>query len=225
MTSRSHRSEPVTTAASERRPLTSDAVVDAAWRLVEEYGADALTMRRLADEVGAAVTAIYWHVGNRDALLDLLVDRIVDAMGHIRASGRTPEARIASLARSLRRKLLARPHLIGLAHERSRTAALFQPVQAALARELASLGLHGNDAALAIRVIQCHVVASVVLERTASRGPTHETTDAGLWPENQADPELVRGLATVPDFDEVFDYGLRALLATLPDSSRPLNSR
>src|SRR4051812_42036057 len=157
-TSPSRRSDALSTATSERRPLTSGAVVDAAWRLVEEYGADALTMRRLADEVGAAVTAIYWHVGNRDALLDLLVDRIIDDMGHVRATGRSPKARIASLARSLRRKLLARPHLIGLAHERSRTAALFQPVQAALARELAAIGLHGNDAALAIRVIQCQVV-------------------------------------------------------------------
>jgi TetR/AcrR family tetracycline transcriptional repressor len=206
----------VTSAASERRPLTSDAVVDAAWRLVEQYGADALTMRRLADEVGAAVTAIYWHVGNRDALLDLLVDRIVDDMGHIRASGRTPKTRIASLARTLRKKLLARPHLIGLAHERSRTNALFQPVQAALARELAALGVHGSQAALVIRVLQSHVVATVVLERTAGRGPVHETTDVTLWPENQSDPELVAGLATAPDFDEVFDYGLRALLDTLP---------
>jgi AcrR family transcriptional regulator len=207
----------MSTAASERRPLTSDAVVDAAWRLVEEYGADALTMRRLADEVGAAVTAIYWHVGNRDALLDLLVDRIVDDMGHIRPNGRAPKTRIASLARSLRKKLLERPHLIGLAHERSKTAALFQPVQAALARELAALGVHGTEAALAIRVLQCHVVAAVVLERTASRGPTHETTDVALWPENQDDPDLVSGLATAPDFDEVFEYGLRALLATLPE--------
>jgi TetR/AcrR family transcriptional regulator, tetracycline repressor protein len=211
----------VTSTASERsRSLTRDDVVDAALRIVEAYGADGLTMRRLADELGAAVTAIYWHAGNRDALLDLLVDRIVDEMGHIGAAGRTPHARIASLARTLRRKLLARPHLIGLAHERARTAALFQPVQAALARELAKVGLHGTDAALAIRVLQCHVVASVVLERTTSRGPTRETTDVTLWPENQDDPDLVRGLAGEVDFTEVFEYGLKALLATLPAADR-----
>jgi AcrR family transcriptional regulator len=207
----------MTTTTSERRPLTRDAVADTALRLVEEYGAPALTMRRLADELGAAVTAIYWHVGNRDALLDLLVDRIVDDMGHIKATGRTPKARIASLARSLRRKLLARPHLIGLAHERSKTAELFQPVQAALARELAALGIRGGEAALAIRVLQCHVVASVVLERTTSRGPTRQTTELTLWSESQDDPDLVRSLATELDFGEVFDYGLQALLDTLPD--------
>lgn len=206
----------MSTAASERRPLTSDAVVDAAWRLVEEYGADALTMRRLADEVGAAVTAIYWHVGNRDALLDLLVDRIVDDMGHIRSSGRTPKTRIASLARSLRKKLLARPHLIGLAHERARTPALFQPVQAALARELAAMHIRGADAALVIRGLQTHVIASVVLERTSSRGPVRQTTEATLWSDHPEDPELVRALATELDWDEVFEYGLNALLGSLP---------
>jgi AcrR family transcriptional regulator len=207
-----------TATASERRPLTQDAVVDTALRLVEEYGADALTMRRLADELGAAVTAIYWHVGNRDALLDLLVDRIVDDMGHIRATGRRPKPRIASLARSLHRKLLDRPHLIGLAHERSRTPALFQPVQAALARELAALGIRGSEAALLIRVLQTHVIAAVVLERTTGRGPTKQTTEATLWADHQNDPELVRALATELDFDEVFEYGLAALLNTLPSS-------
>jgi TetR/AcrR family tetracycline transcriptional repressor len=205
-----------TATASERRPLTQDVVVDTALRLVEEYGAASLTMRRLADELGAAVTAIYWHVGNRDALLDLLVDRIVDDMGHVKASGRTPRARIASLARALRRNLIARPHLIGLAHERSKTAALFQPVQAALARELAAIDVRGSEAALVIRVLQCHVVASVVLERTTSRGHTRQTTEATLWSENQDDPELVSGLATDTDFGEVFEYGLASLLATLP---------
>jgi AcrR family transcriptional regulator len=208
----------MTAATNERRPLTQNTVVDTAFRLVEDYGSTALTMRRLADELGAAVTAIYWHVGNRDALLDLLVDRIVEDMGDVKATGRTPKARIASLARSLRRKLIARPHLIGLAHERSRTAALFQPVQAALARELSAMDVRGSEAALAIRVLQCHVVASVVLERTTSRGPSRQVTETTLWPENQDDPELIRGLATEPDFADVFEYGLEALMATLPES-------
>jgi hypothetical protein len=64
-------------------------------------------------------------------------------------------------------------------------------------------------------VLQCHGVASVVLERTTSRGPTLQTTEPALWPENQDDPDLVRGLATDVDFGEVFDYGLQALVATL----------
>ena len=50
-------------ASEARTPVTRDAIVDAAMGLVEAQGIDALTMRRLSDELGVAVTAIYWHVG------------------------------------------------------------------------------------------------------------------------------------------------------------------
>jgi TetR/AcrR family transcriptional regulator, tetracycline repressor protein len=210
-------SRPAATAsAGERaRPLTKDAVVDAALRIVEDAGVDALTMRRLADELGAAVTAIYWHVGNRDALLDELVARILAELGAVRGTGSDPPERIASLARSLRHKLLARPHLVGLAHQRGKTGAMFTPVQAALARELAALGITGAPAALTLRAIEHHVVASVVLERTAARGPAQGSTDPGAWPDGTADPELVAALAAPADRDAVFEYGLGALVASL----------
>jgi AcrR family transcriptional regulator len=198
-------------------PLTQEAVVDAALRLVEEYGASALTMRRLAEEIGAAVTAIYHHVGNRDALIDLLVDRLMADMGSVHPAGRVPRTRIASIAREWRAKLLAHPHLIGLAHERAKTPMMFAPIQAALATELAALGLHGESAALAVRALQCHVVASVLLERAGGRSPVQDVTDPAAWSAAPEDPELVRSLAGPPDYYAVFDYGLDALLATLPD--------
>jgi TetR/AcrR family tetracycline transcriptional repressor len=207
----------MTSAAPGERtgPLTRDLVVDAALRLVEEQGSESLTMRRLAEDLGTAVTAIYWHVGNRDTLLDLLVDRLLDDMVAVHADGDAPLDRIASLARQLRAQLLARPHLIALAHQRHKTAAMFQPVQAALARELAALGLRGRAAAPVVRVLQFHVVASVVLQRTASRGPGDEVTDPTAWPDTPDDPELVAALSGSPDYDAAFEYGLQALLATL----------
>lgn len=201
--------------AGREQPLTRDVVVDTAQRLVEEQGVAALTMRRLAGELGAAVTAIYWHVGNRDALLDLLVDRLVTDMGDVRASGRVPRARITSLLRQWRARLWERPHLIGLAHERGRTAAMFQPMQAALATELAGVGLRGEDAAVAVRALQVHVVASVVLERTATRGPATNPTDPAAWPDGQDDEALVAALAEPLDYDALFTFGLDALLDRL----------
>ena len=47
---------------------TGDEILDRALALVEAEGAEALTMRRLAGELGVATTTIYWHVGNRDDL-------------------------------------------------------------------------------------------------------------------------------------------------------------
>jgi TetR/AcrR family transcriptional regulator, tetracycline repressor protein len=197
-----------------RDQVSRDVVVETALRLIEENDISALTMRRLAAELGTAVTAIYWHVGNRSALLDLLVDRLLIDMGKVRISGRTPRARITSLARQWRARLWERPHLIGLAHERGKTAAMFAPMQAALATELAAVGLSGRAAAPAIRALQFHVAASVVMERTAGRGPVTGVTDPTAWPEG-SDTALVNALSAPLDYDDVFDLGLEALLDRL----------
>jgi TetR/AcrR family tetracycline transcriptional repressor len=192
--------------------LSKQDVVEAALRVVERDGADALTMRRLADELGAAVTAIYWHVGNRDALVDLLVARLLDEMGDVHATGDDPRARIAGLAQELRLRLLARPHLIALADQRGLTPAMFQPVQAALAGELASLGITGHRAGRIIQMLQCHVVASVVFARAINRSRARQGTNPLVWEGRLADPELVDALATAPDLDAAFSIGLDALL-------------
>ena len=200
--------------AGRERPVTREEVVDTALGLIEDNDVSALSMRRLAAELGVAVTSIYWHVGNRDALLDLLVERLLADMGGVRPAGRTPRARITSLLRQWRQRLWERPHLIAVAHERGLTGAMFQPVQAALARELAAVGLHGEQAALAVRALQVQVTASIVLQRAALRGPSTTPTDPTAW-RDSPDAELVAALAEPLDYDAVFTLGVDALLDRL----------
>ena len=196
--------------------LSARDVVEAAAGIVEKEGLDALTMRRLSDELGVAVTSIYWHVGNREALLDALVDRVLTDMGTLRPMGRTPRDRIASLARQLRTKMLERPHLIALVHEQSKTALMFRPVQAAMAVELAELGQKGAGAARSLRALQMHVIASVLLERSIERYPTaRHAIDAKSSASQVGDPELTAALNADWDRVEVFEFGLQALLAAL----------
>lgn len=92
---------------------------------------------------------------------------------------------------------------------------MFQPMQAALARELAAVGLRGERAAVAVRALQVHVVASVVLERAASRGPATNPTDPAAWPDSSDDEALVFALGAPLDYDAVFAFGLDALLDRL----------
>lgn len=202
---------------SEAATLTAQDVVDAAGRIVEADGLDALTMRRLSDDLGVAVTSIYWHVGNRRALLDALVDRVLADMGMVEAIGRTPRERMASLARQLRMKMLERPHLIALVHEQAKTPLMFVPVQAAMAAELAALGQRGATAALSLRALQMHVIASVVLERTIERHPTAQRApfDDPAWSRDLADDELIAELSREPDRVALFEFGLQALLDAL----------
>jgi TetR/AcrR family transcriptional regulator, tetracycline repressor protein len=157
--------------------VSAETVLDTAARLIELHGVEAFTMRGLAEELGVAVTSIYWHVGGRDKLFDSLVDRLLSEMAHLPIEGDTAVERIASLARSQRRALIDRQHLLAIAHERDRTPTLFLPIQQTLAAQLAELGMTGTDAALVLRAVQVHVISSAVMQFSAVRGAKHEEED------------------------------------------------
>jgi AcrR family transcriptional regulator len=57
-----------------RAPLSRERVLDAAVALADTGGIDALTMRRLGQELGVEAMSLYRHVANKDDLLDGMVD-------------------------------------------------------------------------------------------------------------------------------------------------------
>jgi AcrR family transcriptional regulator len=57
------------------RALTIDAIAAAALKVVDEEGLDAMTMRRVAQEVGTGAASLYAYVDNKDRLLELVIDR------------------------------------------------------------------------------------------------------------------------------------------------------
>lgn len=54
-----------------RPALTLDAIVARACAILDAEGIDALTLRRLASELGVGVASMYWHVDDKDELLRL----------------------------------------------------------------------------------------------------------------------------------------------------------
>jgi AcrR family transcriptional regulator len=60
-----------------RQPLNRRRIVLAALGLVEEHGLDALTMRRVANELHVTPMSLYNHVSDKAELVDLMVDFIV----------------------------------------------------------------------------------------------------------------------------------------------------
>ena len=71
--------------ARDKRPLTRELIVDAALALLERDGLQGLSMRRLAQELGSGAASLYWHVGDKEELLSLLLDRIVGEAAGARA--------------------------------------------------------------------------------------------------------------------------------------------
>jgi AcrR family transcriptional regulator len=69
-------------AVARQTSLTVEDMLDASEKIVRVEGLDALTMKRLAGDLGVTVKALYNHVPNKAALLQLLVDRIwVEMLG------------------------------------------------------------------------------------------------------------------------------------------------
>ena len=60
-----------------RDPITREAIVRKALELLDRDGLDALSMRRVADELGTGAASLYWHVGSKDGLLDLVLDEVI----------------------------------------------------------------------------------------------------------------------------------------------------
>jgi TetR/AcrR family tetracycline transcriptional repressor len=61
---------------AERTRLTRGAVVDRAMQLADSAGLDALTIRKLAQELGVTPMALYWHFRSKDELLEGLAERV-----------------------------------------------------------------------------------------------------------------------------------------------------
>ncbi|GAA4319369.1 TetR/AcrR family transcriptional regulator C-terminal domain-containing protein [Actinomadura luteofluorescens] len=61
-----------------RVPLSRRRVLRAAVRLADRDGLESLTMRRLAQEVGVEAMSLYHHVANKEAVLDGVVEVVLD---------------------------------------------------------------------------------------------------------------------------------------------------
>jgi AcrR family transcriptional regulator len=61
----------------KRTPLSRERILEAAIRLADESGIEALTMRKLARELGVEAMSLYNHVPNKGALVDAMADAVM----------------------------------------------------------------------------------------------------------------------------------------------------
>ncbi|WP_246257367.1 TetR/AcrR family transcriptional regulator [Amycolatopsis anabasis] len=90
--------------------LTREQIVAGALRLLDAEGVDGLSMRKLGTELGAVATAVYWHVTNKDELIELVIDEVY---GEIEVPEIDDPAAwrdaVAGIAHSLRSTFLRHP--------------------------------------------------------------------------------------------------------------------
>jgi AcrR family transcriptional regulator len=79
-TARSGRAVKDGSRAGAKPDLSRDAIVERALSVMDVEGPDAVTIRRLAQEFGVTPMALYWHVANKDELLEAMGDALLDGI-------------------------------------------------------------------------------------------------------------------------------------------------
>ncbi|NUT38268.1 MAG: TetR family transcriptional regulator [Hamadaea sp.] len=95
-----------------RAGLTRDRVVDLAVGIVDERGADALTLAAVAERGGVATPSLYKHVGNLAELRALVGVRVLTEMADAFSAavmGRSGADAVATLMRAYRSYVTAHP--------------------------------------------------------------------------------------------------------------------
>ncbi|GII57721.1 TetR family transcriptional regulator [Planotetraspora thailandica] len=93
-----------------RQAMSLERVARAAVAVADAEGLDALSMRRVAAELGSGTTSLYRHIRNRDELLDLMVDVVRDEVPALSLSGDW-RADLAAHAHAQRALMLRHPWL------------------------------------------------------------------------------------------------------------------
>jgi AcrR family transcriptional regulator len=63
--------------AGSRKPaLSRERIVRETIELVDAEGVEALSMRKLGTRLGVGATSIYWHVANKEELIELVIDEV-----------------------------------------------------------------------------------------------------------------------------------------------------
>ena len=146
-----------------RAGLSTSAVVDAAAALLDEQGADSLTLAKVAARTGVAAPSLYKHVDSLAALRGLVSLRILEEVTAAVATavvGRSGDDAVAALMLAYHRYATEHPNRYALFPQQPRddpqlVAAAQRLVNIVLA-VLRGYGLEGSDAIHATRCLQVH---------------------------------------------------------------------
>jgi AcrR family transcriptional regulator len=208
---------------TKRKPLTRERILEAGVAIADADGIDALSMRKLGQELGFEAMSLYNHVANKDDLLDGMLDLVLAEM-----EAPTPAEGLAGIRRaaisahdSLRRHAWAAGLLMAPARVRPLRLAFMDSLLGALR----GAGLSPETIFHAYHVIDAHIIGFSLWQATHDFALPEEITEDmrgfldRMLPESSY-PDLhahgMQHLEPGPLADtSAFDYGLDLILDSL----------
>jgi AcrR family transcriptional regulator len=218
--------EPLPGTRGPGRPsLGLERIIDAAIEILDDEGADALSMRSLATRLGSSTATLYRHVNSKDEILAYVADRILgqthldggafDSWQHACRAG----------ARALYRTLTQHPNAIPLFVKQvpvgpSALAARERGIAVLLAAQFPPLLAARGYTALAHFVvgfaIQQHSEEAADPERVSRLRAYYRSLESGTYPATTTVAELLPGTT----IDEEFEFGLNLIIDGLEHALR-----
>lgn len=203
-----------------RGSITPKAVANAALAVADREGLAGVTIRAVANELGASAMSLYTHVANKEALFDLMFSEVLERLVQIDDHA-TWQADLEAGCAHARRVLLAHPQWIGLL---SRVAV--PPMAMRLYDRMLSLmaadGFTAEATMLTVSAAMSFTIGLVLTENMLAKEPPpiperhlrtaeehFQSLPAGMF------PSLGLALATFRNwsFDRVFAAGLESLIS------------
>jgi AcrR family transcriptional regulator len=206
--------------AARRIPLSRARVLQAAVALAGAGGIEALTMRRLGQELGVEAMSLYKHVANKEDLLDGMVDVV---FGEIELPPADTDWRTAMRRRavSVRSALMRHPWATPLMQSRSRPGPATLRHHDAVIGSLRTAGFPIALVAHAFSALDSYIYGFALQQRSLPFETAEETADLAqsIMASFPADeyPHLVEltvqhVLQPGYDYGDEFEFGLDLLL-------------
>jgi AcrR family transcriptional regulator len=202
--------------AVQRERLTRERVVEAALRIMDTDGLEAVTMRRVAREVGVEAMSLYNHVEDKDDLMRGVQLRVFQEFGHPSLEPDDPVGNVRRVARAWRDLLRRHPHMLELlaeGHGPPSSPEALQPMETALA-VLGDVGVPENEVVEVFHVFGGYIQGVAMMEQQMGLEKPGAMADLV----GQIDPaELPCVTAALPymagcDIDRQFELGLDLMI-------------
>lgn len=152
-------------AAARTPAITREALVAAGLTVLRREGFDALSMRKVAAELGVQAASLYWHVQDKEELLDLLADSLLwDARKHLKTDGDWAE-NLREMAHAYRCHLQANRDSARVMAGRLAPGPNLLYVLDAMLGWFRSAGFSDADALFAMRMVATYVQGFVLQEQ------------------------------------------------------------
>jgi TetR/AcrR family transcriptional regulator, tetracycline repressor protein len=213
---------------SRGTPLDRREIVRAALALIRRDGLEALSMRRLARELGVEAMSLYHHVRSKDDLLDACIAEVSASLdlGGMERPGPWRD-RLKAGFTAYRGLAHEHPELFALVgHRPVQDLEVLRPIEVALG-VFADAGFTPAEGMRAFRIVNSFVYGYALSELTGLAVQT--ASDAAAAGDLSAFPNLIRAIPIARDADRdvEFEHGLDTILdgiASWQAAGPPLSS-